>query len=120
MRKEERRGFSSPDFSAGCQNITQDGRSSRQHDKGIGVRAGGGCARNDCRCERAGETLTANRLNGRFQSRLRSLYNLWAGCEWKQGRVRKRRDVHQHGLKQGRAYVINTLLMRGRADRGIL
>ena len=25
---------------------------------------------------RAGETLTANRLNGRFQSRLRSLYNL--------------------------------------------
>ena len=69
-------GFSSPDFSAGRQNITQDGRSSRQHDKGIGVRAGGVCARNDCRCARAGETLTANRLNGRFQSRLRSLYNL--------------------------------------------
>ena len=41
------------------------------------MRAGGGCARNDCRCARAGETLTANRLNGRFQSRLRSLYNLW-------------------------------------------
>ena len=49
MRKEERRGFSSPDFSAGRQNITQHGRSSRQHDKGIGVRAEGGCARNDCR-----------------------------------------------------------------------
>ena len=26
---------------------------------------------------RAGETLSANRLNGCFQSRLRSLYNLW-------------------------------------------
>ena len=26
-------------------------------DKGIGVRAGGVCARNDCRCARAGETL---------------------------------------------------------------
>ena len=25
----------------------------------------------------AGETLSANRLNGRFQSWLRSLYNLW-------------------------------------------
>ena len=25
----------------------------------------------------ARETLSANRLNGRFQSRLRSLYNLW-------------------------------------------
>ena len=47
--KEERRGYSSPDFSAGRQNITQDGRSSRQDDKGIGVRAGGGCAKNDCR-----------------------------------------------------------------------
>ena len=46
------------------------------YDKGIGVRAGGGCARNDCRCARAGETPSANRLNGRFQSRLRSLYNL--------------------------------------------
>ena len=70
MRKEERRGFSSPDFSAGRQNIAQHGRSSRQHGKGIGVRVGGGCARNDCRCARAGETLTANRLNGRFQSGL--------------------------------------------------
>ena len=47
------------------------------NDKGIEVRAGGGCARNECRCARAGETLSANRLNGRFQSRLRSLYNLW-------------------------------------------
>ena len=35
------------------------------------VRAGGGCARNDCRCARTGETLSANRLNGRFQSQLR-------------------------------------------------
>ena len=60
------RGFSS----------AQHGRSSRQHDEGIGVRVGGGCARNDCRCAHAGETLTANKLNGRFQSRLRSLYNL--------------------------------------------
>ena len=32
------------------------------YDKGIGVRAGGGCARNDCRCARAGETLSANRF----------------------------------------------------------
>ena len=31
---------------------TQHGRSSTQYDKGIGVRAGGGCARNDCRCAR--------------------------------------------------------------------
>ena len=61
---------------AGRQNITQHGRSSRQYDNGIGVRVGGGCAKNDCRCVRAGETLSANRLNGRFQSRLRSLYNL--------------------------------------------
>ena len=38
-------------------NIAQHGRSSRQHGKGIGVRVGGGCARNDCRCARAGETL---------------------------------------------------------------
>ena len=37
----------------------------------------GGCARNDCRCACAGETLSANRFNERFQSRLRSLYNLW-------------------------------------------
>ena len=65
VRKEERRGFSSPDLR---QNITQDGRSSRQHDKGIGVRAGGVCARNDCRCASAGETLTANRLNGHFHA----------------------------------------------------
>ena len=36
----------------------------------------GGCARNDCRCVCAGETLSANRFNERFQSRLRSLYNL--------------------------------------------
>ena len=54
----ERHGFSSPDFCAGRQNITQHGRSSRQYDKGIGVRAGGGCARNDCRCTHAGETLS--------------------------------------------------------------
>ena len=37
-----------------------------EYDKGIGVRVGGGCARND----HAGETLSANRLNGCFQSRL--------------------------------------------------
>ena len=36
-------------------NITQHGRSSRQYDKGIGVRVGGGCARNDCRSAHAGE-----------------------------------------------------------------
>ena len=36
------------------------------YDKGIGVRAGGGCARNDCRYACAGETLSANRLNGCF------------------------------------------------------
>ena len=36
--KEEKRG---PDFCAGRQNITQHGRSSRQYDKGIGVRVGG-------------------------------------------------------------------------------
>ena len=41
------------------------------------MRVGGGCARNDCICAHAGETLSANRLNGCFQSRLRSLYNLW-------------------------------------------
>ena len=46
------------------------------NDKDIGVRVGGGCARNDCRCACAGKTLTANRLNGCFQSRLHSLYNL--------------------------------------------
>ena len=40
----------------GRQNITQHGRSSRQYDKGIEVRAGGGCARNDCRCACTGET----------------------------------------------------------------
>ena len=73
MKKEEKRGFSSPDFCAGCQNITQYGRSSRQCDKGVEVRVRGGCARNDC----TGETLSANRLNGCFQSRLCSLYNLW-------------------------------------------
>ena len=68
--------FSSPDFSAGRQNITQHGRSPRQYDKGIGVRVGGGSARNDVDAH-AGETLIANRLNGCFQSRLFSLYNLW-------------------------------------------
>ena len=45
------------DFCAGRQNITQHSRSSRQYDKGIGVKAGGGCARNDCRCARAGEPI---------------------------------------------------------------
>ena len=55
-------GFSSPDFCAGHQNIAQHGKSSRQYDEGIGVRAGGGCARNDCRCVHAGETLSANRV----------------------------------------------------------
>ena len=41
------------------------------YDKGIG---GESCARNNCRCMRAGEIPSANGLNGRFQSRLRSLY----------------------------------------------
>ena len=47
-------------------------------DKGIRVRAGGGCA---CRYASAGETLSANRLNGHFQSWLRSLYILWCDAK---------------------------------------
>ena len=43
----------------GIKTLSQHGRNSRQYDKGIRVRAGGGCARNDSRC---GETLSANRL----------------------------------------------------------
>ena len=50
------------DFCAGRQNITQHSKSSREYEKGIGVRAGGDCARNDCRCACTGETLSANRV----------------------------------------------------------
>ena len=52
VKEGEKRGFSSSDLCAGRQNNTLHGRSSRQYDKGIGVRAGGGCARNDCKCAR--------------------------------------------------------------------
>ena len=48
----------------------QHSRSSRQYDKGIGMRAGDGCAIGMTVGARAGETLSANRLNGSFQSRL--------------------------------------------------